>query len=514
MAGSHVSGPWYVAGVPTMGMSGLPATTGNVWFVDSVSGSNAFSGAADSPFATVDYAIGRCTANNGDVIVVAAGHAETLATASAITSDVAGVTIIGLGEGASRPTFTFSATASTWVISAASTAIYNIVGVPSIDSVVSPFVVSGANCTLFVEWQDASASVEAVRAILTTADANNLTVDLVYKGFTGGNAVVNAVRLVGCDNGRINVDFYGIASTAVVEFLTTACTNIEVTGTFYVSGITNLSRNVVDTVGGSTWGVQGWDAAAGTDFSGGSAAAVAGDDVAAVVANQAVPSADATANALERDVVGNKTDAAVTTVAATKSLMAYLKGAINWLTVGGVDAVANASAADVIGNKTDASVYVPGTTNSLAAYAKGTANLQERVAFKSAATMVNAQTMFTVAGGPIQIIALASVCATGNDGTASTLQYNITPTSGSAQTISGASASLASATAGASVTLAGTALATAALYNANGPNLIANPGTIFCPAGTINMVVAVGSTTGTWAHYLRYKPLAAGVTVT
>ena len=56
-------------------------------------------------------------------------------------------------------------------------------------------------------------------------------------------------------------------------------------------------------------------------------------------------------------------------------------------------------------------------------------------------------------------------------------------------------------------------LATAALLNANGLNLIANPGTIFCPIGTIDMVIGVGSTTGTWAQYLRYKPLAVGVTV-
>ncbi len=39
-----------------------------------------------------------------------------------------------------------------------------------------------------------------------------------------------------------------------------------------------------------------------------------------------VPSADSTDNVYERDVVGNKTDAAATTVGTTKSAMAYLKG--------------------------------------------------------------------------------------------------------------------------------------------------------------------------------------------
>lgn len=126
-------------------------------------------------------------------------------------------------------------------------------------------------------------------------------------------------------------------------------------------------------------------------------------------------------------------------------------------------------------------------------------------AIKSAATMVNGQTIFTVANAPILIYGLVSLCVTNNNGTASTLQYSITPTTGAgAQTVSAASASLASATAGASVSLIGTALTTAANYNANGPNLsMTNP--IFCPIGTITIVVGVGSTTGTWEHHILFS---------
>jgi hypothetical protein len=84
-----------------------------------------------------------------------------------------------------------------------------------------------------------------------------------------------------------------------------------------------------------------------------------------------VPSVDATANVLVRDVVGQKTDAAVTAVGTTKSLMAYLKGCLSWLTVASADATANAAAKDVIGNKSDAAVTSVGTTKSLVAYLKG-----------------------------------------------------------------------------------------------------------------------------------------------
>jgi len=44
--------------------------------------------------------------------------------------------------------------------------------------------------------------------------------------------------------------------------------------------------------------------------------------------------------------------------------------------------------------------------------------------------------------------------------------------------------------------------------------LIANPGTILVPAGAIKLVIGTGSTTGTWKHFIRYAPLAPGVTVT
>ena len=54
-----------------------------------------------------------------------------------------------------------------------------------------------------------------------------------------------------------------------------------------------------------------------------------------------VPSADSTANTYERDVVGNKTDAAVTTVGTTKSLTGYSKGVLSVVAPGNVTVVTN-----------------------------------------------------------------------------------------------------------------------------------------------------------------------------
>lgn len=145
-------------------------------------------------------------------------------------------------------------------------------------------------------------------------------------------------------------------------------------------------------------------------------------------------------------------------------------------------------------------------------------DVAEKAGASATAVMSNNLTVFTIAGGPIQIVDLVSECITANDATASTLQYRSNPTVGTATTISGATTTLASIAAGATIRLAPTALSTApviALAAAGGVQLgtnVANKITV--QPGTIQLVIGVGSTTGTWKHFLRYKPLSTGVTVT
>lgn len=66
----------------------------------------------DRPFATLDYAVGMCTADKGDIILVAPYHAETLSGAADLNIDVSGITIIGIGSGSAMPTFTLGGTAA------------------------------------------------------------------------------------------------------------------------------------------------------------------------------------------------------------------------------------------------------------------------------------------------------------------------------------------------------------------------------------------------------------------
>lgn len=90
-------------------------------------------GASDSnpgsylkPFSTIDYAVSRCKAGRGDIIMVMPGHSETITAADAINLDVSGVALVGLGSGLLRPRIDFNNTAATLAVSADNCSIINI----------------------------------------------------------------------------------------------------------------------------------------------------------------------------------------------------------------------------------------------------------------------------------------------------------------------------------------------------------------------------------------------------
>ena len=217
------------------------------------------------PFSTIDYAVGKCTASRGDIIMVMPGHIEAI-TSTSLAIDVIGVAIIGLGEGDLRPLFNFGATSSNIPISAANTSLKNVVLKSTIDDVVAGITVSAAGVTLDIETRDTSSAIEFISAVVTTADADNFVAKLRHRGFVAGNAMVRYVDLVGCRDADIEVDFFGIASTAVVNMRTTACDNVQVKGRFYNESAA-LTKNVVNSTT-STWSVSGFDAKAAKNFAG------------------------------------------------------------------------------------------------------------------------------------------------------------------------------------------------------------------------------------------------------
>ncbi len=231
-----------------------------------ISGANDSDGLTpENPLSTIDAAINKCTANRGDKIVVLPGHVEAV-TATSIVPDVAGIEIVGVGEGAVKPVLNFGATTSNIAITAANVSISGLLLVSTIDSVVAGITVSAAGCTLDLETADTSSAIEFISAVVTASGCTNLKAKLKHRGFVAGNAMTRYVDLVATTDADIDVDFFGIASTAVVNMRTTACNNIQVTGRFYNESAA-LTKNVVNSTT-STWSVRGFDAKAGNDFAG------------------------------------------------------------------------------------------------------------------------------------------------------------------------------------------------------------------------------------------------------
>ena len=150
-------------------MGGVPVggkfTTGNVFFVDSgasLAGDNVSSGKTTKrPFATIDYAVGQCTANNGDIIYVMPGHAEVVTAAAGLALDVAGISVIGIGRGTDQPTVTLTTVDTADVdVDAANVLIENI-----------NFVAGFADIAVMI---DVNATDPAIRNCRFTQSAVNL----------------------------------------------------------------------------------------------------------------------------------------------------------------------------------------------------------------------------------------------------------------------------------------------------------------------------------------------------
>ena len=152
--------------------------------VGQVGGADQGDGTFNRPFATLDYAVGRCTANRGDVIMVKPGHAENVATATALALDVAGVAIIGLGSGTNRPKLTLTtANTATIGVSAANISIQNFQIIANFLSIAAAFTLTTAaefSCTDCYVY-DTSSILNFLNIVKSTGAAN--TADgLIFSG--------------------------------------------------------------------------------------------------------------------------------------------------------------------------------------------------------------------------------------------------------------------------------------------------------------------------------------------
>ncbi len=192
----------------------------NVFFVDN--GATEASDATDDkhgtsfeyPFSTANYAVSQCDESNGDVILLAPGHAETINDLGVdgesgdetdeLVMDKAGVTLLGIGSGLLRPTFTMGSddvTASI-NITAANCTIRNIIIQSNLADVTTGITISAVTGTTIEDCyiRDGAANEEMVIGITAAANADDLVIkNCVFSTFTGGDCA-SAVKFVGgCD---------------------------------------------------------------------------------------------------------------------------------------------------------------------------------------------------------------------------------------------------------------------------------------------------------------------------
>ncbi len=258
----------FQGGVGAFGNSILPAPSnmvsiGNVFFVgnlstvpsSSVAGVDdpAYGTSPNRPFKTINYAIGKCTANNGDIIYVLPGHTETIKAAGGITCNVAGVSIIGLGTGSLRPTITLStATTATFLVTAANVFVQNMYfDSTGIDAIATAFDVRAAGFTLDT-CEHYFAKTSYVTLIGMTLDsaahANNLAINNCY---IHGDAVANCtnwLQLVGGDSIKFTNNYARgnfTTSLGVINNITAAVTQICVSNNILENNTASATKVVV-----------------------------------------------------------------------------------------------------------------------------------------------------------------------------------------------------------------------------------------------------------------------------
>lgn len=207
-------------------VNGIPYTSGNRFFVDSGNGVDNGAGGknTEQPFATLDFAIGRCTADNGDQIILMPGHAETT---TAIAADVAGITILGIGVGRNRPTLTATTAATDLIdVTAANIRIANVRLVGAASGCTS-LVAIAANDTELIGCNLEHGAAPLIAVAITHNNDRTLIKDCLFLGTAAGPDVGVDLQgsgdsqdysIIGCTFnylGSTGLDLAGIRSSKI-----------------------------------------------------------------------------------------------------------------------------------------------------------------------------------------------------------------------------------------------------------------------------------------------------------
>lgn len=258
-----------------IGMLGsLGAGSGQTFYVDSVSGADtAGNGTKPSrPFATVNFAVGQCTANSGDTVIVLEGHTETVTTSASGSSlagagelnfGVAGVRVIGLGNPGTAPVFNFTtSTGANARVNATGVLLQNLRFHGGIDALTTVLVINGvADVTLRnIVYRDVTG--QCTKFLHAANNSDRLTISGFRHIGDSAAGSTHSCTFDGCDDLIFeNFHITGNFSTAAVGFITTASARITVRAAggqpSQVWNQNSADVCFVDTITGSTGNFHG-----------------------------------------------------------------------------------------------------------------------------------------------------------------------------------------------------------------------------------------------------------------
>lgn len=196
----------FMNGLNVLGLPVLNNQGNKVFWVFSGTGSDGNKGTFSQPFASIDYAVGQCTASRGDVIMVKPYHAETITASNVITMDKIGVHIIGLGLGTQRPTLTGNYAGDLITMTAAGCSVSNLYfPAPSTDAQTADINIAAAGCSVFNTYHIGSAGSENKVSFITITAAGD---DFLLSGVVTYNVTVDVV---------IGVSIEGAAGRGVIR---------------------------------------------------------------------------------------------------------------------------------------------------------------------------------------------------------------------------------------------------------------------------------------------------------
>jgi hypothetical protein len=212
---------------------------GNIFFVNSaITGCTdtvafEFGNGWETPFKTAQYALARCTASQGDIVLVGPGHTEAIA-ATDLDMAIAGVSLVGIGFGSLMPTFTFSAAGSTVLLAAAPNCrikgVRFVAGTNDIASAITTDATSDGLIVENCEFNDAAASEILVGITLATGCDNVIIRGNRFQSVVTNTGVSSAIYTVGACNNVLIEDniMYGPYAVAGIDNTAGACLNLTI----------------------------------------------------------------------------------------------------------------------------------------------------------------------------------------------------------------------------------------------------------------------------------------------